>query len=222
MKNSKENTILGKIFYFSLKKMVLPMIKLIWIKRVEGLENLPQTGPYIVVANHQSYFDFISLVAVVPKRLTFLAAEKFYSSKFWRPIMEYTGQIKVERDVEDKSQVLSHALDILSQKKVLALFPQGTRSRTDEIEKTYTGVAKLALAGKVPVVPVGIKGAFEVLPPEGKLKFKKIIQIKIGQPMEFSRFYNSEATPELYRQITNEVMVEVAKLAEKQYLPECN
>ncbi len=212
---AKENTLRGKVFYLFLKLLLAPIIKLIWIKKITGQENLPKSGPFIIAANHQSYFDFISLVCVLPHKLTFLAAEKFFVSKFWRPIMEYTGQIKLERYSGDsKDQASQLALEVLKHGKVLAIFPQGTRSRTGEIEKTYTGVAKFALQAKAPVIPIGIKRTFEVMPPQAKKpKFKKIIELHIGQPMEF----DSPQTPEVYRRITNEIMVEVARLAEKEY-----
>ncbi|KKR21149.1 MAG: Phospholipid/glycerol acyltransferase [Parcubacteria group bacterium GW2011_GWE2_39_37] len=159
-------------------------------------------------------------MSVLPHRLYFLAAEKFFKSKFWRPIVEYTGQIRVDRDAEDKSQVITQATEVLKSGQILALFPQGTRSRTGEIEKTFTGVARIALLARVPVVPVGIKGAFEVFPPEGKLKWKKDIEINIGPPMDFNKYYDFEKNPQLYRAITNQVMVEISRLAEKEYKEE--
>ncbi|KKQ61452.1 MAG: 1-acylglycerol-3-phosphate O-acyltransferase [Parcubacteria group bacterium GW2011_GWE2_38_18] len=220
MSNTKENSILGKFIYLILMLFLRPLIKLIWIKKVDGLKNIPLSGPYIIAANHQSYFDFISLMSVLPQRLYFLAAEKFFTSNFWKPIVEYTGQIRVDRDAEDKSQVITKATEILKKGKILALFPQGTRSRTGGIEKTFTGVARIALLARVSVVPVGIKGAFEVFPPDGKLKWKKDIEINIGQPLDFSKYYDLEKNPQLYRAITNEVMVEIARLAEKEYKEE--
>ena len=212
---AKENTWQGKLFYFFSRLILAPVIRLVWVKKVKGRENLPQSGPFIVAANHQSYFDFISLVCVSPFKLTFLTAEKFFASKFWRPIMEYTGQIKVERySDESKDEASQLALKVLEHKRVLAIFPQGTRSRSGEIEKTYTGVARFALQAKVSVIPVGIKGAFEVMPPQAKKpKLKKIIEINIGKPMEF----DGSKTP---RQITNEIMAEIARLAGKEYKSE--
>lgn len=215
---AKENTLRGKIFYLFLKLLISPIIRLIWIKKIIGQENLPKAGPFIIAANHQSYFDFISLVCVLPFKLTFLAAEKFFASKFWRPIMEYTGQIKLERYSGDsKDRATELALKVLECGKILAIFPQGTRSRSGEIEKIFTGVAKFALSAKVPVIPIGIKKTFEVMPPQAKKpKFKKIIELHIGRPMVF----DSPQTPEVYRRITNEIMVEVARLAEKKYQQE--
>lgn len=219
---AKENTLKGKLFYFLVRCFIAPIVRLIWVKKVSGRKNLPKSGPYIIAVNHQSYFDFISLVCVLPLKLTFFAAEKFFSSRFWNPIMQYTGQIKVERySDESKDQAISLALKVLENKKVFAIFPQGTRSRSGEIEKTYTGVAKLALKAKVPIIPIGIKGAFEIMPPQAKKpRLKKILEIEIGEPMDFSQYYDKGENPEVCRQVTNKVMLAIAKLADLVYKEE--
>ncbi|MDD4333381.1 MAG: lysophospholipid acyltransferase family protein [Patescibacteria group bacterium] len=218
---AKEKTARGIIFYFFAKKFVAPIIKLIWIKKIFGLENLPKSGPCVITANHQSYFDFLGLFSVLPRKITFLAAEKFFTSRFWRPIIEYTGQIRVNRDSEDKKEVFDLGVKVLRDGRVLGIFPQGTRSRSGEIEKTFTGVARFALAARVPVIPVGIKGAYEIMPPQAKKpKLKKNLEIIIGKPMDFGKYYEVEKTPELYRRITNEIILEIARLADKKYVEE--
>ncbi|MFA6393441.1 MAG: lysophospholipid acyltransferase family protein [Patescibacteria group bacterium] len=218
---AKENTFRGKFLYRFLRIFVAPLIRLIWIKEVKGLSNLPKSGAYIIAANHQSYLDFLCLQAVLPVRLTFLAAEKFYSSGFWRPIVELTGQIRVERNADDKTEVIAKALEVLNRGRVLAIFPQGTRSRSGQIEKTYTGVARFALGAGAPVIPVGIKGAYEVLPPWEKCpKLRKIIKINIGEPVNLSEYSKRPIEPETYRKATNEAMKKIAELARLEYKEE--
>jgi len=215
---AKENTFRGKFLYRFLRIFVAPLIRLIWIREVKGLSNLPKSGVYIIAANHQSYLDFLCLQAVLPVRLTFLAAEKFYSSGFWRPIVELTGQIRVERNADDKTEVIAKALEVLNQGRVLAIFPQGTRSRSGQIEKTYTGVARFALGAGAPVIPVGIKGAYEVLPPHEKWpKFKKIIEIHIGGSVDLKKYRELPADPDTRRKATNKVMKKIAELAGLEY-----
>jgi len=135
--------------------------------------------------------------------------------------MEYTGQIKVERETGDKSEVLKKGLEVLKNKKVLGIFPQGTRSRSGEIERTYTGVAKFALEARVSVIPIGIRGAYQVMPPQAKNpKFKKKIEIYIGVPISFNEYYNKEKTSDLYRELTNKVMIQIAEFSNKEYKEE--
>jgi len=216
-----ENTLKGRLFNAFLDTIVAGLIRFVWIKSVKGLENLPKAGPYIIAANHQSYLDFFCLQSNLPVKMTFLAAEKFFDAPFWGTLMRYTGQIRVDRNADDKSEAINKGLQALKHGKVLALFPQGTRSRSGKIEKTFTGVARFALNAKVPVVPIGIKGAYEVFPPhKNRPKLKKIIEISVGRPIDLSQYYNREESRELYREVTNEIMVEVSKLSGKEYIPE--
>lgn len=201
--------------YWIVKTLLGPLIRLIWIKDVRGLSNIPKKGPAIIAANHSSYFDFISLVAVIPKRIHFLAAEKFYKSIFWRPIMELTGQIKVERDSKDKKEVYKKVGALLSKGRVIGIFPEGTRSPDGRIRKTYTGVAKFALDNKVPVVPIGIKGSYEVMSRYDKFpRKKKVISINVGKPMDFGDYYKKEQNQDVYRTVTDLIMKRVSFLIE--------
>lgn len=168
---------------YSLLKFVLkPFFFLLWIKEVRGLENVPTEGPIIIASNHSSYMDFLCLSAVLKRRIYFLAAEKFYTSKLWRPLVSLTGQIKVDRTSKDKSAVYEGARAILQDGNILGIFPEGKRSRDGLFHKGFAGVAKIAQANEVNILPVGIKNAFEVWPPHAKWpQLKRIIEIDFGK-----------------------------------------
>jgi len=202
------------MLYWLLKKIFGPFVRLIWIKKVEGLENIPKTGSCIIAANHSSYFDFISLIAVLPRRMYFLTAEKFYKSKFWYPLVACTGQIRVDRDSSDKKEVYEKVSSILKSGQVLGIFPEGTRSHNGKIGKTFTGVAMFATTAKVSVIPIGIIGTYEVMSRYDKrLKFKKNIEIKIGKPIYFEEYYGKEKDENIFREMTNKIMAEITKLS---------
>jgi 1-acyl-sn-glycerol-3-phosphate acyltransferase len=195
------------MLYWILKKILGPFVRLIWIKKVEGLENIPKTGSFIIASNHSSYFDFISLMAVCPHRVYFLVAEKFFKSKFWYPLVAGTNQIEVDRKNTDKKEVYQKVFSLLKMNSVLGIFPEGTRSPDGKIGKTFTGVAKFALGAKVPVVPIGITGTYEIMSRHDKWpKIKKIIEINIGKPIYFKTYYKKEPDGNTLRKITNEIM----------------
>jgi len=208
-----------KIAYPIIRGVLGPLVRGLWIEKVEGLENIPKEGPVIVASNHQSYFDFLCFTAVCPRKVHYLAAEKFYKSKMWRPVMNLTGQIKVERTAHDKSQVYSTVYSALNQGRIIGIFPEGTRSSDGEIHKPFTGVAKFALNAKVPVLPVGIIGTYDIMSRYDKRpKFRGAkAKIRIGKPMYFPEYYDAELTDNVYKLVTDKIMDKVAELAEKKY-----
>jgi 1-acyl-sn-glycerol-3-phosphate acyltransferase len=216
---AKELTLKGRFFNkVFIKLFAAPFVKTVWVKKISGIEHLPSEGSFIIAANHQSFFDFMGMVVTLPLKLTFLAAEKFYDSPVWRPVMEYTGQIKVERDNRNQSRVIKRGLRLLRNGGVLCVFPQGTRSRDGEIGQTHTGVAMFALTANVPVIPLGIKGTYEILPPHAKRPaFRKLIEFHIGTPLKFDGFKSDGNSPDVYREVTNRIMAEIAHLAGKRY-----
>lgn len=224
----KERTFIGKCFNFFLKKVVSPIARMVWLKEVEGEKKLPQDGTFVVAANHQSFLDFILLFSVLSDiELTFLAAEKFYTSKLTRFVMRYSGQIKVDRKNKSKSsreEVLEKGVAALNSGRVLVIFPQGTRSRSGKIEKTFTGVAKFAVIAGVPIVPVGIRGAYQVWPSHFKKpKFEKKISLHFGNPVIIKKTQNIDSDYKMkkfYRKTTNKLMGRIGRLSGKDYFPE--
>ncbi len=199
--------------YWIVKILFGPIVRLIWIKKVKGLNNFPKKGACIIAANHSSYFDFICLVAVLPRRVHFLAAEKFFKSFFWKPIMILTGQIKVERKKKDKLEVHHQVSKVLKEGGIIGIFPEGTRSPKGKIEKTYTGVGQFTLLNKVPVIPIGIKGTFEIMSRFDKFpRFKKNAEINIGKAITFREYYTKEYNKDLFREITDKIMDRIKKL----------
>jgi len=146
--------------YWILKSLLGPIVRRLFVKEVNGIENVPQKGAVIVAFNHQSYLDFLCFTAVCPRSIHYLSAEKFFSHFFWKYLMKFSGQIKVHRTEHDKHHLHTTVYDHLKKGKVIGIFPEGTRA-PDPIEmlQAFTGVAKYAISGKVPVIPVGIKGA---------------------------------------------------------------
>lgn len=196
-----------------------PIIKTLWIKEVSGMENLPAEGPVIVAFNHQSYLDFLSFATICPRPIHFITAEKLFSHTFFGPLVRLAGQIKVERRSQEKN-CLHDAVDWhLNSGKVVGIFPEGTRSHDSvEMLHAFTGVAKYAVKGKVPVIPVGIKGAYEVMSRHDKIpKLKKTISIHVGRPIHFIEHHDKEVDEPTYRQLTDKIMLEISHLSGKKY-----
>ena len=159
---------LQKIFYFFIKIAVLFLLGL----NVRRKELLPDTGPAIIVANHNSHLDTMVLMALMPlDRLKDIkpvaAADYFFSSPKMAWISEHVlGIIPVERSGADKSiDPLQGCYDALQQNKVLILFPEGSRGEPEKMTDLKKGVSYIAERfPNVPVVPVFTHGLGKALP----------------------------------------------------------
>lgn len=198
---------------------MFPLVGL-WIKKIKGIENIPRKGPFIITSNHASYLDHYLLgYLIIPRlnqKLHFLAKKEHFDKPLKAAWHHYGGAIPTDRETGGK-KALKRAIKALKHRKIIALHPEGTRTLTGKLQKGKTGVARLALSAKVPVVSVGLTGTFEILP-KGKYipKLKRAI-INIGKPMYFDKYYNKKITKDLLREVTDKIMKEIAKLCKEEY-----
>lgn len=206
--------------YFIMRKLFGGLVRKIWVKRYSGLENIPRTGPVIIAFNHQSYFDFLCFIAVSPRNIHFLSAEKFFSNLFWAPLMYLTGQIKVKRQEHDKRILHDIVFNHLGRGKILGIFPEGTRSPDREhMLNAFSGVAKYAIRSKVPVIPVGVRGTYEVMAKhEHKPRFHQVVEIHVGPPISFEEFHHTKLNRKAFKVLTDRIMIKIAELSGKKYL----
>ena len=206
---------------FTLMRLNSKLFYCLFVKNVEGVENIPPNTGFVIAANHSSYLDILSLSAYFLYKkninMLFLAKKELFNDKIFR-IAEriYKNVIPIDRKKSKES--LNHAIKALKNKGIITIYPEGTRSLDGRIQIGKTGVARLALWADVPVVPVGIKGAFELMP-KGRIipKFRKNIVLKIGKPMYFRKYSSKPMTKKLLRKITDEIMKEIAKLSGQKY-----
>ena len=213
------------MFYWVVKGVLKPLLKMLYRIRVEGLENVPKTGPAIIAANHISFLDSFFIPLVVDRRkVTYLAKADYFKS--WKTKWFFTGvgQISCERQGGSKSQQsLEIALDVLKDGNLLGIYPEGTRSPDGILYKGRTGVARLALTAKVPVIPVGLIGTEEVMPKDAKLPRltgRLNVKIRFGKPLDFSRFEGRERDRFALRSVTDEIMFEIMELSGQEYKDE--
>jgi len=206
------------------KIFLKPIVDKLLIKEVKGLENLPKTN-FILVSNHQSYFDvIIDSYLCVPRRFHFIGQiEGFKIPLKWLIAALYflSGVIPLNRkDEESRAGVVKSAIEVLKKGDILIIYPEGARSRTGQIQEGKAGAARIFLKTGVPVLPAAIKGTFELLPPKGKLKVKRIIKINVGKPLYFKEELeeakrieeSSDEYKEILQKITDKIMEEVSNL----------
>jgi 1-acyl-sn-glycerol-3-phosphate acyltransferase len=205
---------------YPIPKLTLIPLSRLWIKEINGMENIPVKGGFIISANHASYMDHFCLGnLIVPrlnKKLHFLAKKEHFDSWFQRWWHKYGGAIPLDRKKGGKA-ALKWAIKALKEGKIIGIYPEGTRTLTGKLQEAKTGVARLALAARVPVVPVGLIGNFEILPKGKYIPKLKRATVNVGKPMRFEKYYKKKVTGKILREITTKIMKGIARLSNKQY-----
>ena len=144
---------------------VPPVWKAVWRPRVEGLENVPETGPVIVASNHLSFADSMVIPFVVPRKVVFLAKKDYFTGTglkgaLVRGWFEGIGMVPVDRDDTKAAMAsLDIALDVLARGEAFGIYPEGTRSRDGALLPFKKGPFVVALEAGVPIIPVAIEGS---------------------------------------------------------------
>lgn len=201
-----------------------PLLYLFGRPKVQGLEYLPRSGAAILASNHLAVADSFYLPLVVSRRITFLAKAEYFTGtglKGWFQRWFYTvaGQVPIDRTDADSAQsALTTASRILAEGKLLGMYPEGTRSPDSRLYKGKTGLARLALETGVPVIPVAMIGTDSVNPPGSKMWRFGRVEVKVGKPMDFTRFEGLAGNRFIERAVIDEVMYELMRLSGQEYV----
>jgi 1-acyl-sn-glycerol-3-phosphate acyltransferase len=209
------------VAYWVLKVLLSPIFFSLWRVRVEGRRHLPATGPAILAPNHVSFLDSMFLPLVLRRRVTFVAKAEYFDSWKTAWFFHAAGQIPMRREGGSASErALAAARDVLRGGHLLGIYPEGTRSPDGRLYRGHTGVARLALGGGVPVIPVGLCGTSEVQRPgSNRPRPFKRVTVRFGAPLDLSRFAGHEANdPLALRAVTDELMFEIRNLSGQTYV----
>lgn len=177
------------MLYIIAKIKFLIIFKLFFRLKVTGQQNIPQDGPFIIVANHSSLLDPVILGVSVRPKVIFVAAAYLFKIGWLDYLLRKANSIPVQGENDISS--LKRALKILKAGGVLGIFPEGGVDRQKDNLPIKAGAAYLATKVGVPIVPIKIKGADKVLPRGAKfiISLNKI-EVEIKKPIFCSRQTN--------------------------------
>jgi 1-acyl-sn-glycerol-3-phosphate acyltransferase len=215
------------VFYWVVKAIIGPVLRLVFRPWADGTENVPRDGPAILASNHLSFSDHFFAPLPLPRKVVFLAKAEYFTGHglkglVSRAFFRGVGQIPVDRSGGQASErALRTGLRVLAQGQLLGIYPEGTRTPDGRLYRGKTGVARLALEAKVPVIPTAMVGTFEFQPP-GKIAPRLWVRpgVRFGKPLDFSRYYGLHEDRIVLRAITDEIMYELMKLAGQEYVDE--
>lgn len=195
-----------RMFWYSiLRAIVIGLYHLYYNITFEGTENIPKDGGNIFASNHRSYQDpvFIALPTRVP--LSYMAKEELFHQNFaFTLVIKAFGAFPVTRGKGD-TEVIDTSIEKLEKGRNLAIFPEGTRSKDGKVGKGKTGVALIAAIAQTKVVPVGINF-------EGRLKFRKKVVVRFGEPIIPSEIGVTSTNPKELKIIKNTIMDKIKEL----------
>jgi len=180
------------LFYIIAKFIFLIIFKFFFRLKVTGQENIPQDGPFIIVANHSSLLDPVILGVSVKPKVIFIAAAYLFEIHWLGYLLRKANSIPIHREkYTDNIESVKQALKILQKGGVLGIFPEGGVDRQKNNLPIKAGAAFLATSVGVPIVPIRIKGADKALPRGAKfIRSLNKIEVEIKKPIFCSRHTN--------------------------------
>jgi 1-acyl-sn-glycerol-3-phosphate acyltransferase len=198
-----------------------PFMTLAFSFRDEGSQNVPRTGPVLLLANHESFLDPPLIGLAVRRKINYLARKTLFKPAAFASYMRSMGTIPVDQEGIAK-EGLKTSIDLLRSGKALLVFPEGERTLSGEMLPFKPGIQLVLRKAPVPIVPVGVAGAYEAFPRKALLpRFSPLfwsptgasVAVSVGKPIPPER-YQAVGRDELLGLLFDEVQAQVRR-AEK-------
>ncbi|WHM33387.1 lysophospholipid acyltransferase family protein [Streptomyces sp. BPPL-273] len=201
-------------------------LKLAFRPWVEGLEHIPADGPAILASNHLSFSDSFFLPAVLDRKVTFIAKAEYFNTpgvkgRLTAAFFKGVGQLPVDRSgVRGAGEAaIRSGIEVLERGELFGIYPEGTRSPDGRLYRGKPGgLARVALATGAPVIPVAMIDTEKIQPPGQVMPKLMRPGIRIGRPLNFTRYQGMEHDRFVLRAVTDEVMYEIMKLSGQEYV----
>ena len=190
------------MLYSIAKSIVRGVIFFLFRVRVKGLEKFPPSGPTIVYSNHKSLWDPVIIACVLERPVHYMAKVELFNYPIFGTLLKHLNAFPVKRGMADRAAI-KRSLEILSEGKVLGIFPEGTRSKDGSLQDPEPGIALIAMKSKnVTLVPAFIKGDYKLFSP---------IYVIFGEPQKLN-ISEEKVRSETLKKISRELFMEVEKL----------
>ncbi|NQS99688.1 MAG: 1-acyl-sn-glycerol-3-phosphate acyltransferase [Candidatus Omnitrophica bacterium] len=175
------------MFLYWITRVIFRTFAKIFLRlKVEGLENIPAKGGFVLAANHASSLDPFLVTAAFPRYIRWLVIYEYYDLWFFKWFLKSMRFIRIENNLPRE------ALRTLKRGGIVGLFPEGRRTWSGKLGPGRAGAVALARHTGCPVVPLAISGSYEALPRTRKTIKPHPITVRIGKPLYFHPFRRKE------------------------------
>jgi 1-acyl-sn-glycerol-3-phosphate acyltransferase len=201
-----------------------PLLRGVFHPKIEGAEHVPATGGAVLASNHLAVADSFFLPLMVRRRVTFLAKREYFTGKGLKGLLKRwffagVGQVPIDRSSGAAAQAaLDTGVRLLKSGSLLGIYPEGTRSPDGRLYKGKTGLARMVLEARVPVIPVVMVGTDKANPIGSKMWRPYPIRIRVGEPLDFSRYDGLAGDRFVERSVTDEIMYALMELSGQEYV----
>lgn len=206
------NKMLDRIAYKIVRFIVTTFCRTWCRMTVEGRENVPATGAFLLAPTHRSILDTPIASGVTRRRMRFMGADKYWKNNAFGRLLTALGGFPVTRGTADR-EALKRCIAVLEQGEPLVLFPEGERKSGPIVQPLFDGAAFVAVKAGVPILPVGIGGSERAMPKGAKFISPRKVHVAIGKPLHTTSVTgSSKAQRDAARQVTIELHGELQRL----------
>ncbi|WP_129839359.1 lysophospholipid acyltransferase family protein [Streptomyces sp. RFCAC02] len=214
------------MLYGAMKHSLGAGLKVVFRPWIEGKEHVPASGPAILASNHLSFSDSFFLPAMLDRRVTFIAKAEYFTSpgvkgRLTAAFFKGVGQLPVDREGGRSASeaAIRSGIAVLERGELFGIYPEGTRSPDGRLYRGKPGgLARIALATGAPVLPVAMIDTEKIQPPGRVVPKLMRPGIRIGAPLDFSRYQGMDGDRYILRSVTDEVMYAIMKLSGQEYV----
>jgi len=202
------------IVYQLVRALIGLVSRTYWRLTIEGRENVPATGAFVVAPVHRSFIDFALVSGITRRRMRYMGKDSLWKVSLFGRLISALGAFPVRRGAADR-EALRRSIEVVERGEPLVLFPEGTRRFGPTIEHLFDGAAYVATRAGVPVVPVGIGGSERAMQKGKRLPRPVKIHIVVGKPLHPPMNPGGRASRRAVHELTEQLHVELQRLFEE-------
>jgi 1-acyl-sn-glycerol-3-phosphate acyltransferase len=206
------NKALDRLAYRTVR-FIVTMFCRVWCRMtIEGRENVPSSGAFLLTPTHRSILDTPIASGVTRRRMRFMGADKYWKNNAFGRLLTALGGFPVSRGTADR-EALKRCIAVVEQGEPLVLFPEGERKSGPLVQPLFDGATFVAVKAGIPIVPVGIGGSERAMPKGAKFISPRKVHVVIGKPLQTASVTGSpKAQRDAARQLTIELHTELQRL----------